>query len=326
MSILDQIYELAASTLSAGLLDADSRLFVLYILTTILIAFVIYVKRDKNGYASFLAYVFPKKIYTHSSSALDIKLLFFNRLMAATGLLNTGLIVLVASFTISTLAYVFQTSQLDLEWSTGRFIAMTVLFAIIGDFCTYWIHRIHHEFPALWPFHSLHHSAEVLTPITIYRKHPIYDFLGQIFKSLVNGVAQGIFAYVFLGKVGVIAIGGANLIYFAFNALGSNLRHTHIWVNFWPWLSHILISPAQHQIHHSRAIEHHDKNYGEIFAIWDWAFGTLYVPMERETLEFGLADAEGIAIEQPHTNLKTALLTPITDSFKIISKRMRQLS
>jgi creatinine amidohydrolase/Fe(II)-dependent formamide hydrolase-like protein len=57
-------------------------------------------------------------------------------------------------------------------------------------------------------------------------------------------------------------------------------------------LSRIFISPAQHQIHHSDAPQHFDKNMGFTFAIWDGLFGTLYVPKEKETLTFGLGPKE----------------------------------
>ena len=53
-------------------------------------------------------------------------------------------------------------------------------------------------------------------------------------------------------------------------------------------LGYIFISPAQHQIHHSALPKHFGKNCGFALAIWDWAFGTLYVPKERETFPLGL--------------------------------------
>jgi hypothetical protein len=89
-------------------------------------------------------------------------------------------------------------------------------------------------------------------------------------------------------------------------------------------LEHIVISPAQHQIHHSRAVEHHDKNYGEVLAIWDWMFGTLYVPNGRETIDFGLADAEGRPLPQPHGSLGQALIQPVRQALKAAGVRSRK--
>jgi sterol desaturase/sphingolipid hydroxylase (fatty acid hydroxylase superfamily) len=49
------------------------------------------------------------------------------------------------------------------------------------------------------------------------------------------------------------------------------------------------MSPAHHQIHHSRNPAHFNKNLGSCLAVWDWMFGTLYIPAaENERLEFGV--------------------------------------
>jgi sterol desaturase/sphingolipid hydroxylase (fatty acid hydroxylase superfamily) len=44
-------------------------------------------------------------------------------------------------------------------------------------------------------------------------------------------------------------------------------------------------------VHHSGNPKHFNKNFGSCLALWDWMFGTLYVPQkEREPLIFGFAD------------------------------------
>ena len=63
---------------------------------------------------------------------------------------------------------------------------------------------------------------------------------------------------------------------------GSNLRHSHINIKYWKWLEYIFISPAQHQLHHSIAQEHYDKNFGAALAIWDWLFGSLHLSEEEK--------------------------------------------
>jgi sterol desaturase/sphingolipid hydroxylase (fatty acid hydroxylase superfamily) len=57
-------------------------------------------------------------------------------------------------------------------------------------------------------------------------------------------------------------------------------------------LSHILSSPAQHQIHHGSEPRHFDKNFGLMFSLWDWIAGTLYVPRAVEQVRFGLSGRE----------------------------------
>ena len=81
---------------------------------------------------------------------------------------------------------------------------------------------------------------------------------------------------------------GVNIFVFLFNILGSNLRHSHVGIRYWKWVEYIFISPAQHQLHHSIARDHHDKNFGAALAVWDWLFGSLHHSVEFDTLELGI--------------------------------------
>ena len=54
-----------------------------------------------------------------------------------------------------------------------------------------------------------------------------------------------------------------------------------MWIPFTGLAGRILQSPAHHQIHHSDNPAHWDKNLGFALAVWDWAFGTLYIPERR---------------------------------------------
>ena len=197
----------------------------------------------------------------------------------------------------------------------------TLLIVVSTDFCKYWAHRLMHEWPVLWPFHAVHHSAEVLTPLTLVRAHPMDIVLRNLLISVIVGAVQGIILFLFAGEVGLMTIGGANAIYFFVNMLGSNLRHSHIWLSFGRVIEHVLVSPAQHRIDHSSDPWHHDKNYGLLFAVWDWAVGTLYLPERREFLTLGLADSDGAIIPQPHPNLRQALWRPFVESWEAMTPR-----
>ena len=56
----------------------------------------------------------------------------------------------------------------------------------------------------------------------------------------------------------------------------------------------MIISPYQHQIHHSNAERHCNKNFGVVFAFWDRIFGTLELSKNNIFLEieFGLSKNE----------------------------------
>jgi sterol desaturase/sphingolipid hydroxylase (fatty acid hydroxylase superfamily) len=45
-----------------------------------------------------------------------------------------------------------------------------------------------------------------------------------------------------------------------------------------------------HQVHHSKAQAHIDKNFGFFLSIWDKLFGALYIPQSKEELTLGLSD------------------------------------
>ena len=63
-----------------------------------------------------------------------------------------------------------------------------------------------------------------------------------------------------------------------------------MWIAFRGVLGRIFVSPAHHQVHHSANPKHFNKNFGSCHALWDWMFGTLYVPeKKREPLTFGFS-------------------------------------
>ena len=96
------------------------------------------------------------------------------------------------------------------------------------------------------------------------------------------------FVFFFGPQVDIATILGANIFIFAFNIAGSNLRHSHIDISYWKWLEYIIISPAQHQVHHSVLKQHHDKNFGVALAVWDWLFGSLHHSEKIENLKLGI--------------------------------------
>ena len=82
---------------------------------------------------------------------------------------------------------------------------------------------------------------------------------------------------------------GVSILSTLFNLAGANLRQGHAWVGFGRF-ERWFISPAQHQIHHSNATEHIDRNYGASRAIRDRWFES-WVASKGETVPgSGLAE------------------------------------
>lgn len=163
----------------------------------------------------------------------------------------------------------------------------TLCFFVADDLSRFLLHIAMHKAPWLWNFHKLHHSAKVMTPLTLYRFHPVEMGLLSLRSILTGGLVSGVFIYCFAGQISNWDILGANAFGFVFNACAANLRHSHIPLSFGRW-EKLFISPVQHQIHHSNAQNHWDKNFGSCLSLWDqiaksWVSGNV-----GKTLEFGL--------------------------------------
>jgi sterol desaturase/sphingolipid hydroxylase (fatty acid hydroxylase superfamily) len=129
----------------------------------------------------------------------------------------------------------------------------------------------------------------VLTPLTNFRVHPVYMCIFLNILALFIGNANGFGNYIFGQTTHQYVLSENNIILVFFIYLYVHLQHTQLWISFTGWLGHLFMSPAHHQIHHSRNPAHFNKNLGSCLALWDWMFGTLYVPAaEPEKLEFGV--------------------------------------
>ncbi|MGR8979418.1 MAG: creatininase family protein [Gammaproteobacteria bacterium] len=275
----------------------NERIYWLYLLSAFTIAFFLYLvhKREfvKSGQNAF-SFIFSKDVYWHRSSINDY--LFFY-----TDILFQGAFI-TALFSSLSIVVSYLTANYLNDWLPaykGRFQDVshigwlsTLFFALVADFALFFGHYLQHRIPWLWEFHKVHHSAEVMTPLTVYRMHPVDNLLIFSIGGLLSGAALGCMDFFMDHNIVLYNVGGVNVILILFYVVGYNLRHSHIWWSWGPLISRILISPAQHQIHHSSAPEHFDKNLGFTFAIWDGLFGTLYVPKKRENIVFGLGVEE----------------------------------
>ena len=238
-------------------------------------------------------FVFPKHVWKHYSAWLDIQ--FFPVFYIT----NALIIAPVAAFSGLQSArlgeYLFNLSPFShillKEPGVLVFLLMGLLVFMIYDFLFFLMHRIQHAVPFFWEFHKTHHSASVLHPFTNYRMHVVDALLFSpvffLVIPLCTSFVAAFFGYSFSGPT----ILGISAFSFVSKMVILNLYHSHVWIAFRPrWLGYIIISPAHHQIHHSKASRHLDKNFGGSIALWDWLFGTLYLPREREKLVFGLAD------------------------------------
>ena len=195
---------------------------------------------------------------------------------------------------------IFGTPEAGTRIETAAAMALAAFAAFAAsDFALYWTHRLFHRVPLLWRAHRLHHAPEFLTPITAFRFWPQEQIVHIIGAVFMGGVALGLVATMLGASVGPLTLLGVNVFTLAWNLAFSHLRHSHVALSFPRWLSHILVSPHMHQVHHSVEERHHDRNYATVFALWDWMFGSLYIPDPKERFAFGLGEEAPRAAPAP---------------------------
>ncbi|WP_254453056.1 sterol desaturase family protein [Ruegeria atlantica] len=289
---------------------------------TVLIALVWLIAVRRSSFKLALQQIFDRKILFSRSAKADYKIFLINRVftMFISPLLVTQLAIATALYyALHDIAFLQRGVFSDAP--IGVIVALfTVTIFILDDFTKYLLHRWMHHWPLLWAIHKTHHSAETLTPITVYRTHPLEGILFSLRSAVAQGTTMAVFLFLFGSAVDLYTVLGVNVMSFVFHVTGSNLRHSHISIQYWPWLEHILISPAQHQVHHSIARKHHDKNFGVALAIWDWVFGSLYLSRRDEDLKFGLQPSEA----HP-SRLMDIYLRPFVDITRILRRRFGRL-
>lgn len=276
-----------------NILKTTGRLSWLYLLSAVAIGFFTITltlwKNNQLNMSNLLRESFDFSHWKHPSSLTDYAYYFLETILYTSFLsyfVITSLSVSIFTFTaLQTLVGTY-----SLHTNVLIQIIYTIIFLCAYDFSRFYIHHLEHRYGVLWEFHKFHHSAEALNPFTVYRIHPVESLFLNSLSGISTGIVTGIFVLFFPG-ITMYTFAGVNFGLFLFH-LYSNLRHTHVWLNFPKGLSYILLSPAQHQIHHSRDPKHQDKNLGAIFGFWDFMYGTLYIPTTKEELIFGLAEEE----------------------------------
>lgn len=273
--------------------DPGSRLFHLNILMSLALVVLFYilqgVKTHHGLWVRLRQDVFRKKYWWNRSTIVDYKIYFLNSLLKVFLFIpfldvSYGLATKTARFLVDR----NQGDFLSLPVSTLSLGGFTIAVFIFDDFVRFFVHWLSHRWQWLWKLHSVHHSARVLTPITLFRSHPLESAISTIRNSFVMGLSTGVFIFVFEAPMSVFTLLGINVFGFVFNLLGSNLRHSQIPLSF-GILERIFISPKMHQIHHSRDKNHWDMNMGVSLSIWDRMFGTVKYSKEvPEKIRFGL--------------------------------------
>lgn len=281
-----ELFELIA-TPAGFFLDAGKRVYWLYLLSALVIAsLVVTVQSGKFDLKNQLTSLFNPRYWFAKSSLYDVYLMMVNNALRVLLLVplfgsHLALTIYVGSFFQDNFG---DAPVIQLNWFVIASL-FTVTFFLVEDLSRFFLHYCMHKYKFLWRFHKTHHSATVLTPLTLFRVHPVEHILYFLRGMLVFGLISGVFIWLFSGKLTAFQVLGVDMFGFLFNFFAANLRHSHVWLSFGK-LERFLISPAQHQLHHSA--HHGFANLGSTLSIWDGLLGTRVLAKNKQKLQFGL--------------------------------------
>lgn len=151
-------------------------------------------------------------------------------------------------------------------------LLLWILLLLCTDFMWYWYHRLAHEINIFWAAHIVHHQSEdfnytVSARITVLQAFirtgfwailPLLGFPASMITSilLVHGLYPFFIHTRLVGKLGI--------------------------------LEYILVTPSHHRVHHASNEQYLDKNYGDVFIIWDKLFGTFQKEEDDVEIKYGL--------------------------------------
>ncbi len=323
MDVLEQLYVhldrwiiAPVSGQFVGLFDLNGRLGVGFIVASYCVAYVLFRHRKSRHLTaapSFWQFIGGSRVFGHRSAWLDYRYYFIKAILKVIWVLP--IVALVDPWILRSGDYQQFFSQL---WGAREqvpnhpFIALFygVCVFLLKDFLHYWIHRAFHS-RYLWEFHKVHHSAPVLVPATASRIHIVETLVERLVMTAGIAAFAGAVWYLCGGEVSGDTLFGVTLLVLILNSLASNLRHSHVWLSFGPAIEHVLNSPAQHQIHHSDAVRHRNKNFATNLSVWDWLFGTLYVTTSTpEPLRFGTGETD----RERYLTLYSLIVMPFVDT------------
>ena len=151
---------------------------------------------------------------------------------------------------------------------------------VLADFMQWNIHRLLHYSPWLWEFHKVHHSVEQLGFAACLRFHWMETV---IYKSL---------QYIPLAMIG-FGLDDFFILHIVTIVLG-HINHANVKITYGP-LKYLINNPVMHLWHHAKELPAGNSkgvNYGISLSLWDYLFGTAYIPNENEYVPLGFEQSE----------------------------------
>lgn len=164
----------------------------------------------------------------------------------------------VLGLSLAIISYGWFVDKLAVTHVGSGWAAYAIAFVAL-DFSGYWVHRIAHEYNLFWNNHIIHHSSEEFNLACALRQSISTYF--RIFTFFLIPAAL---------------LGVPELVI-------ATVAPLHLFAQFWYHTQHIgrmgflekiIVTPSHHRVHHAINPIYLDKNYSQIFIIWDKLFGT----------------------------------------------------
>jgi len=179
--------------------------------------------------------------------------------------------IFIFNYIIYPLDQHYKLSSLHLV-SSWPIIGQVLFFLVIHDFYIYWFHRWQHNSKILWRTHEAHHSNKEVDWLAGSRSH--------VLEIIINQTVE--FAPIILLGANPMVVPIKALI----DAMWGMFIHSNIDVKLGKFKK-IINGPAMHQWHHADYQEVFFANFSTKFSVWDWLFGTAYLP-EHKPEKYGL--------------------------------------
>jgi len=192
--------------------------------------------------------------------------------MGTIGLIVGNVIVNLLTKTSILGFYLFLYQFRLFDISTGALWIQIILTLIVIDFVYYWFHRTSHRVRFFWGIHMNHHSSEEM------------NFLVSLRQAWFNPLFRLPFFFI-LPLIGFDPL--LTFVVGAASTLWAVIQHTQTIGKLGP-LEWFMVTPSAHRVHHGVNIKYLNKNFGNLFIVWDRIFGTY--AEEKEEVIFGLTN------------------------------------
>jgi sterol desaturase/sphingolipid hydroxylase (fatty acid hydroxylase superfamily) len=212
-----------------------------------------------------------ERIKPYSKGQAFLREGFFDDFAMYTIAQNYVLSIVIFSIVIARLDAVGGFSRLHLLARWPLWLQVT-LFVVTHDFYIYWMHRWQHRNRYMWRLHEAHHSPASVDWLSGSRSHCL--------EILINQTVE--FAPIVLlgASPEVIPLKGA------ISAVWGMYIHANLNVHT-GWLQWFFNGPEMHRWHHTMG-KGMRSNFSTKLAIWDWMFGTAYLPVDERASVYGV--------------------------------------